>query len=151
VRQELVHGTAVALNGNGILFVGPSGSGKSDLALRLIDRGSVLVSDDVVILSGTGNGLTVGTAPNIEGKIEVRGIGICTVQYVPSALLKLVVALSNKIERLPTENRTIELLGVNLPLIELAPFEISAAPKVEIALRHVVDATAGAMPQVQRK
>lgn len=151
MRQELVHGTAVALNGNGILFVGPSGSGKSDLALRLIDRGSVLVSDDVVILSGTGNGLTIGTAPNIEGKIEVRGIGICTVQYVPSALLKLVVALSEKIERLPDENRTIELLGVNLPLIELGPFEISTALKVEIALRHVVDATAGAMPQVQRK
>ncbi|MBL0924718.1 MAG: HPr kinase/phosphatase C-terminal domain-containing protein [Sphingomonadaceae bacterium] len=151
MSQELIHGTAVAINGNGILLVGPSGSGKSDLALRLIDRGSVLVSDDIVILSNVGNCLSVGAAPNIEGKIEVRGVGICTVPHVPSASLRLVIALSDKVERLPDENRTIKLLGVDVPQLDLAPFEISTALKVEIALRDVVDATVDAVSQGQQE
>jgi HPr kinase/phosphorylase len=142
VRRELVHATAVAIEGHGILLTGPSGSGKSDLALRLIDRGGVLISDDVVIISRTETGLSVGVAPNIEGKIEIRGLGIFSVQHLSSAPLRLVVGLSNEIERMPDEDRTEKILGVEVPSIELAPFEGSAPVKVEMALSRVVDAMA---------
>jgi HPr kinase/phosphorylase len=142
VNRKLVHASAVAIQGHGVLLTGRSGSGKSDLALRLIDRGGVLISDDVVMISRTGTGLSVGVAPNIEGKIEIRGLGICSVKHLSSAPLRLVVGLSNDIERMPDENRMENILGVDVPSIELAPFEGSAPVKVEMALSRIVDAMA---------
>jgi HPr kinase/phosphorylase len=146
MKQETVHATAVAIGGHGILLTGPSGSGKSDLALRIIDRGGLLISDDVVVVSKADQELFVGVAPNIAGKIEVRGVGICTVQHLSSAPLRLVVALSNTIDRLPDEQRTIRLMGADAPLIDLAPFECSAAVKLEMALKHVVESRSARAP-----
>jgi HPr kinase/phosphorylase len=146
MRQEMVHATALAINGQGILLTGPSGSGKSDLALRIIDRGGILISDDVVIVSKTDQGLSVGVAPNIAGKIEVRGVGICIVQHIPSAPLQLAVALSNNINRMPDEHRTMNMMGIAVPLIDLAPFECSAAIKLEMALKYFVDSISAQAP-----
>jgi HPr kinase/phosphorylase len=141
MKQEMVHATALAIGGQGILLTGPSGSGKSDLALRMIDRGGVLISDDIVIVSKTSEGLSVGVAPNIAGKIEVRGVGICTVQYLASAPLQLVAALSSDIERMPGDRQMSSIMGVEVPSIQLAPFEASATIKLELAFRRVVDAS----------
>ena len=87
-----VHGTTVALQGEGVLLRGPSGSGKSDLALRLIDAGARLVADDQTELKRAADGLVARSPAAIAGRIEVRGVGILDVPTVASAPLRLVVA-----------------------------------------------------------
>jgi HPr kinase/phosphorylase len=131
-----VHGTSVALGGDGILLRGPSGSGKSDLALRLVDAGALLVADDQTELALVGDGVLMRAPAVIAGRIEVRGLGILRMPSAPSALLRLVVTLvaPQQIERLPKAQRC-ELLGRSVPLLALAPFEASAPMKVKLALR----------------
>lgn len=136
----MVHATAVAIDGNGVLIIGPSGSGKSDLALRLIDRGAKLVSDDAVAVSIEQDMLVLFAAPNIETLLEIRGIGIQTVPAIGSAPLRLVAELTETIERMPPQQMVSAIGGFNIPSVKLAPFETSAAIKLEYALRSVVDA-----------
>ena len=76
LSAETVHASTVAVDGRAVLITGPSGSGKSDLALRLLDRGFILVSDDQTIVKKDGDRLLASAPPNIAGKLEVRGIGI---------------------------------------------------------------------------
>jgi HPr kinase/phosphorylase len=134
--METVHGTAVEIDGAGILLRGPSGSGKSDLALRLIDGGATLVADDRVVLSRQGGHVLAGAPETIAGKIEVRGLGIVRLPSTGPAPLRLVVDLTppEAIERLPKAAETV-LLGVALPVMQLAPFEPSAPAKLRLALR----------------
>jgi serine kinase of HPr protein (carbohydrate metabolism regulator) len=131
---ETVHATCVAIGGRGILLRGPSGSGKSDLALRLIDRGARLVSDDYTIVSARGS-LLRGTAPEtIAGKLEIRGVGIVSLPPLADVPLCLVAELDESPERLPEAARQVPLLGTTLPAIALAPLEASAPVKLEQAL-----------------
>lgn len=131
-----VHGTSVALGGDGILLRGPSGSGKSDLALRLIDEGGRLVADDQTELRLAGDDVSMAAPATIAGRMEVRGIGILRVPVVATAPLRLVVDLvpSAAIERLP-EPQSCDYLGRRFPLIQVAPFEASAPAKLRLALR----------------
>ena len=131
-----VHATSVALDGGGVLLRGPSGSGKSDLALRLIDHGARLVADDQTELERVGGVLEMRAPATIAGRIEVRGLGIIRVPAVATAPLRLVVDLvaPESIERLP-EPQFCTLLGVSLPLLLLAPFAASATAKLRLALR----------------
>lgn len=138
--RDLVHGTAVAVDGHGVLMLGRSGSGKSDLALRLIDRGAVLISDDAVVVDLADERPVLRAAPNIESRLEIRGVGICTVASTDSAPLRLLVDLENEPERLPSELAKRALLGFDVPFANIAPFEASAAIKLEHALRRIVDA-----------
>jgi HPr kinase/phosphorylase len=134
--METVHGTAVEIEGAGILLRGPSGSGKSDLALRLIDGGASLVADDRVVLSRRGSQILAGVPDTIAGKIEVRGLGIVRLPWTGPSPLCLVVDLAppHEIERLPKATETM-LLGVALPAMHVAPFEPSAPAKLRLALR----------------
>jgi len=135
----LVHGTTVALEGEGVLLRGPSGSGKSDLALRLIDKGARLVADDQTELRRAAQGLIARSPPGIAGRMEVRGVGILRVPAVPSAPLRLVVDLvaPNRVERLP-EPQFCDYLQCSLPLLALAPFEASTPAKIRLALAGLV-------------
>lgn len=135
-----VHATAVSIDGCGVLIIGPSGSGKSDLALRLIDRGAMLVSDDAVAISSNDGIAVMTAAPNIRNLIEIRGIGIHCVQSVELARLRLIVELTDDIERMPLPGAHSVVAGYAVPCIRLAPFEVSATLKLEYALRSVVDA-----------
>jgi serine kinase of HPr protein (carbohydrate metabolism regulator) len=136
----MVHGTTVAVGGLAVLLRGPSGSGKSDLALRLIDEGAALVSDDQTELVRNGRGLVArlpaAAPPETRGRIEARGLGIVAVPAVVSAPLALVVDLAGDgaIERLP-EPAACDYLGVAVPRVALRPFEASAAAKLRLALR----------------
>jgi HPr kinase/phosphorylase len=136
--RQMVHGTAISIDGHGVLILGESGSGKSDLALRLIDRGAILVSDDIVYLETHGDCPMLVHAPSIAGKIEVRGVGICDVNFIPSAPLRLVVEFANAPDRLPAENACTNIGDCMVPLCRLNPFEPSSAIKVEYALRAIV-------------
>ncbi len=131
-----VHGTCVELAGMGVLLRGPSGSGKSDLALRLIDRGARLVADDRVDLRASGAALIATPPEPIAGRMEVRGIGIIDIPAAAETRLGLVVDLvpPQATERLP-EPSFCTFLGIRVPLIALAPFEASAAAKVRLAAR----------------
>jgi len=142
---ELVHGTCVALGRTAALLRGPAGSGKSDLALRflfLARRGPaaleapILVADDQVQLVPLGGRLLARPPQTIRGKIEVRGVGIVEVKSLAEADLALVVDLvpAEQMERLPEGDATVRLLGVDLPLMRLAPWEASAPIKLAIAL-----------------
>jgi HPr kinase/phosphorylase len=130
-----VHGTSIALGGDGILLRGPSGSGKSDLALRLIDTGACLVADDQTELFRVGDRIEMRAPAAIAEQIEVRGVGILRVPSVASAPLRLVVDLvaPEVIERLP-EPRSCVLLNRSFPCLSLAPFEASAPAKLRLAL-----------------
>ena len=127
-----VHGSAVAIAGRGVLILGASGRGKSDLALRLIDRGAVLIADDQVELAARGGRLQACALATIHGKLEVRSIGIvdCDADAAPIAL---VVDLDGAPERMP-EPGTLTLEGIAVPTVTLAPLDASAPVKVELAL-----------------
>ncbi len=133
--EELIHATCIALNGRGILLVGPSGSGKSDLALRLIDRGAELVGDDYVVLERDGPQIFAKPADALRGKLEVRHLGICQFPFRETAPLHLIVSLTEPTERLPDPRHRL-ILGVDLPLIELSSFHISTPLKISLALEQ---------------
>jgi serine kinase of HPr protein (carbohydrate metabolism regulator) len=144
---ELVHGTCVALGRAAALLRGPSGSGKSDLALRflfLARRGPAavnkpaLVADDQVRLVANGVRLSASAPEAIRGKIEVRGVGIVDVRCLPEADVALVVDLTDRdgIVRLPKRDTMARLLGVDVPLLRLFPWEASAPVKLALALAH---------------
>lgn len=133
--HELLHATAVAINGAGVLLLGASGSGKSDLALRLIDRGAVLISDDGVLICAGIPVAILRTAPNIAGMIEMRGVGILEMPFADEVPLHLVVTLGVDAIRLPSNNQSMEIAGAQVRFIALSAFEASAPLKVERALR----------------
>lgn len=136
---ETIHASCIAINGRAILLLGPSGAGKSDLTLRLIDRGAQLVSDDYTELRRTADGTLIASAPpRIAGQMEVRGIGIVPVPALTEAPVHLALDLTDMVERMPLTPLTMEVAGVVLPLMKIAPFEASAPIKAEMMLRHVL-------------
>ena len=136
LSSENLHATSVARNGRAVLLLGPSGSGKSDLALRLLDHGFALVSDDRTLVRREGERLIASAPDSIRGKIEVRGLGIVDLPAADDSPVALAVALSGDIPRLPDEARERVFLGMAIPLIEVDAMTASAAAKVSLALDH---------------
>jgi serine kinase of HPr protein (carbohydrate metabolism regulator) len=134
LSAETLHASTVATDGRAVLITGPSGSGKSDLALRLLDRGFALVSDDQTIVRRDGERLVATAPPNIEGKLEIRGIGIIEIDHIGDIPVALIVELTSDIQRLPDDSRERPILGVNLPLISIDSMTASAPSKVALAL-----------------
>ena len=134
LSAETLHASTVAVDGRAVLIAGPSGSGKSDLALRLLDRGFTLVSDDQTILKRDGDRLLATAPPTIAGKLEIRGIGIVEMERVSDIPVALVVELTSDITRLPDDSHERPILGVKLPLISIDALTASAPSKVALAL-----------------
>jgi serine kinase of HPr protein (carbohydrate metabolism regulator) len=133
-----VHGTCVELAGTAVLLRGAPGSGKSDLALRLIDGGARLVADDRVDLRLEGDRLVASAPAPLKGRLEVRGLGIIALPSLAEASLGLVADLValGMVERLPEPARC-DFLGQSLPLIRIWPFEPSAGAKLRLAVRSL--------------
>jgi serine kinase of HPr protein (carbohydrate metabolism regulator) len=129
-----LHATCVELRRTGIILLGPSGSGKSDLALRLIDRGAHLVADDQLAVERRGDRLLGHPAEHLAGLLEVRGFGIVRLPWRVCAL-GLAVGLDpvGPLPRLP-EPECYDLLGVRLPYLRLDPRAPSACAKIRLAL-----------------
>src|SRR5689334_23639975 len=115
LSAETVHASTVASEGRAVLITGPSGSGKSDLTLRLLDRGFVLVSDDQTIVKRHGDRVVASAPPSIAGKLEIRGIGIVEMETVSDVPVALIVELTSEIQRLPDDSRERPILGVAVP------------------------------------
>jgi RNase adaptor protein for sRNA GlmZ degradation len=166
-KAHLVHATCIALDGHdanggiggvgnasgfgngggngggegwrGILLRGASGAGKSDLALRLIDQGALLVADDQCALVRQGGHLIARAPAAIAGALEVRGLGLRDVPSLADVPLALIVDLvpadaQDLLDRLP-DAATEEILGVTVPYLALDPFAASAPAKLRMALR----------------
>lgn len=134
LSSETVHASCVAIDGRAVLITGASGSGKSDLSLRLLDRGFALVSDDQTIVKKVGARLCAAAPPTIRGKLEIRGVGIVEMSHVDDQPVALVVELTSDIQRLPDDSRERLILGVPVPLISIDAKTASAASKVALAL-----------------
>ena len=134
LSSETLHASTVALDGRAVLICGPSGSGKSDLALRLLDRGFTLVSDDQTIVRKDGGRLIASAPPTIHGKLEIRGIGIVEMETVDDVPVALCVELSSDIQRIPDDSRDRLVLNIRIPLINVDALTASAPSKVAVAL-----------------
>ena len=143
--QTILHGTCLSVGGQGVLILGDPGSGKSDLALRLIDQKgygiarlplpSILVADDQVVVKRQGNRLVASAPPVLRGKFEIRGLGIVDMAVQAKVNLKLVVQLRThaKIERMPSA-AVLKILGVSLPMTEIDPAADSAPARLRAAV-----------------
>jgi serine kinase of HPr protein (carbohydrate metabolism regulator) len=127
----------VAVGGQAVLIGGRSGTGKSDLALRLIDRGATLISDDYTIVQRVSGRLLAKAPANIQGKMELRGIGILPFDTVSDVPVGLFVDLNLEVVRLPEPRQPVSIAGVQVPVIAVNALEASAPAKVVLALRHL--------------
>ncbi|MCW3798807.1 HPr kinase/phosphatase C-terminal domain-containing protein [Sphingomonas sp. BN140010] len=134
LSSETMHASTVAMDGRAVLICGPSGSGKSDLALQLIDRGFILVSDDQTLVRKSGDKLLADAPDTIAGKLEIRGVGIVDMERVSDVRVALVVELTSDIQRLPDDSRERVVLGIAVPLISVDAKTASAPSKVALAL-----------------
>lgn len=132
-----IHATAVAINGSGVMILGPSGSGKSDLALRLIDRGAILIADDQIIIKGQKNKPLLNHSAHHINAIEVRGIGIIEKDCVNNIPLRLAIELNSKYERSPRPFAIRDYGIYSVPMVKISPWEHSAAIKIELALNSL--------------
>ena len=129
----LLHATAVAFGDAAVLLVGPPGAGKSDLALRLIDRGALLVADDQVDAEAVCGRLIANAPAAIAGLLEIRGVGLIALPFAVAVPVILVCDLGMAVERLPCPAHK-RIGSVSIPLLAIAPFEASAPNKVERAV-----------------
>lgn len=136
--SELIHASCVVIDGGAVLLHGASGSGKSDLALRLIDRGAALLSDDYTCVRRAGDRLIASAPETIAGRIEVRGLGVIDMPHVQEAHVRLMIALDVPVPRVPDDETPERWIGgVAVPVVALAALEASAPLKVELALRSL--------------
>jgi serine kinase of HPr protein (carbohydrate metabolism regulator) len=126
--------TCIAIAGRALLIEGAPGSGKSSLALALIDRGAELVGDDGVLLEPQGDRLVVHPHPNTGGLIEVRNVGLVKVPVRNAAPVALVLLLDPQAPRFVEHAETVERAGIALPLLRLSPEGPVLHLKAECAL-----------------
>lgn len=134
MTSTVFQATGVAIDGRGLLLTGEPGTGKTSLALALIDRGATLIGDDSISLTISGDRLIASPPPHISGKIEIRNVGIAKLP-VTSAPVGLLLKLANQAERLPDSPSEIELLGISIPELDFVPGPIAPAIRAEYAMR----------------
>jgi serine kinase of HPr protein (carbohydrate metabolism regulator) len=126
--------TGVAIGGRGLLIEGEPGSGKTSLALALMDRGAELIGDDGVSLTLAGGRLLASPAPATAGLIEVRNVGILRRPCRNAVPVALVIRLDRAAPRHVEAAETCALAGAALPLIRLFPDSPILAIRAELAL-----------------
>jgi hypothetical protein len=137
VNEVVLQASAVAIEGRALLIEGEPGSGKSSLALALIDRGAGLIGDDAVALSVNGARLIAVPPPNIAGLLEVRGVGLVTMPCAPPAPVALILTLGGepptRLPETPLATRLVE--GITIPVLAFDPGLLAPALRAEWALR----------------
>ncbi|MFM6931675.1 MAG: HPr kinase/phosphorylase [Novosphingobium sp.] len=134
--SDLHQFTAVSIKGRGVLIEGAPGSGKSSLALALIDRGARLVGDDGVTLAALEGRLTAGPAPATAGLLEVRNVGLVAMPFLDRAAIALAIALDPEAPRFIDAAEECRLLGLIIPKVRLWPDSPVLALRAELALER---------------
>ncbi|MDZ4274591.1 MAG: HPr kinase/phosphatase C-terminal domain-containing protein [Erythrobacter sp.] len=131
------HASAVVIGGRALLIAGPPGSGKSSLALALIDRGAGLIGDDAVTLTLADDRLIASPPPNIAGLLELRGVGLLRVPVADPAPVALILELGGTAQpaRLPETLPRRDIAGVQVPVLAFDPGTIAPGPRAEWALQ----------------
>ncbi|WP_379547685.1 HPr kinase/phosphorylase [Qipengyuania sp. DSG2-2] len=139
----LFQATGVAVGGSAVLLTGEPRIGKSSVALALIDRGAVLIGDDGVKLTVTGDRIEATPPPHTAGLLEVRGVGLIDLPTT-SAPVALLVHFGEEGERLPQTLPSTDLAGCKIPTLRLTAPDWTTALRIEQALSHfgMVDRTA---------
>ena len=131
------HSTSIVFEDNGLMILGESGSGKSDLALRLIDNGATLISDDITICRKINNEVFLFSPEKTKGLLEVREVGIITVPYVENVRLNLIARLvDEEITRMP-EPEYLKILGIKIPKFKINGRNPSSIIKVKVKLNEI--------------
>lgn len=148
--MQTIHASAVVIDGKGILILGKSGSGKSELALDLIDQCALrglsgqLIGDDRIVLTHKDFGVFASAPPSLAGLIEVRGSGIHKIEHTKEARLFLAVRLVDPREavRMPEEGEQEVAPDISLPCLTLPQGNFSALRVILARLGHY----AGVLP-----
>jgi hypothetical protein len=136
IDAELIPNVSVvAVGSRALAIAGPPGSGKSSLALALIDRGAGLIGDDGVAITRIGNRVIAAPPPNIAGLIEIRGVGLIELPLASPAPLALMLMLGLQTDRLPVAATSRSFLGCDIPVLGFEPGSIVPALRAEWALR----------------
>lgn len=130
-----LHASCVSIGGEGVLLLGKSGSGKSDLALRLIEAGAKLVADDRVEIRARGKKLVASAPAKLKGKLEMHGVGIVTMPSKDKVVLVLAVSMVGRdaVERHPDPS-SFDCEGLQLPLLFLHAFDVATPAKIRTYL-----------------
>lgn len=134
--SNVIQATCVAVRGRGLLIQGAPGSGKSSLALALMDRGAELVGDDGLTVAAKGSVLLASPPPNIAGLIEVRNVGLLVRPTVGSVPIALALRLDPQAPRLPDEPETLTIAGISLPCLAFWPDSPALPLRAEAALER---------------
>ncbi len=145
-KPELFYGTCVALGADAVILTGPSGSGKSDLALRFIyqtppELEPALVADDQIYVEARDGRVIAAPPPAIAGRIEVRGLGILDVPHRGEAEIKFIIHLTggDHVPRLPPARLAQQTVcGIPVPVLVLSPFDASTPIKLRLALQRPI-------------
>ena len=132
-QEKQIHGTVIRFRGKGVLIMGKSGMGKSDLALRLLEKGARVVADDVVHLEVREDKLYAFAPPALRNKLEVRGFGIIEVDGLPETQIDMVLSLQKKYDRLPKPH-FFEFREIKVPEYVLSAFEDSILLKIRVII-----------------
>ena len=133
--RVLANLTAVAIEGRALLIEGAPGSGKSSLALALIDRGAILVGDDAIRVTRVADSLIASPPPNTAGLIEIRNVGIVGMPTT-DAPVALLLKLDPNAPRFPDNIEQHGLEGVEIPVLRFAPGDATQALRAEFALQR---------------
>ncbi len=137
MKTKKVHSTSVVIEDAGVMITGKSGFGKSDLALRLIDSGATLISDDVTICEKIGDSIFLFPPNETKGLLEVREIGIMTVPYIENIKLSLFVELvETEIDRLPQKSFK-KLLNIKINKIKIQGKNSSSVAKIKLKINEI--------------
>ena len=131
------HSTSLVVEDSGLLIIGESGIGKSDLALRMIDSGAMLIADDITICKKINNFIYLFSPEETKGLLEVREIGIITVPFIENIKLSLVVQLINEENIRYPENENYLILGIKVPKIKIYGKNSSAVAKIKVKLNQI--------------
>lgn len=134
-QGQILHGSCVAVEGRGLLILGPSGSGKSSLALRLIGLGAALVADDRTEVSVAAGNLIARCRAPIRGLIEARGVGLLRSPALDSAVVTLVADLGQREDQRLPPFRKITILGCEVDLV-LHPQNVHFPEALLLYLQH---------------